>query len=166
MLKEKWKPISGYESGYLISSFGRVLSLRFKRFLLINPEKDIYPAAHLSIKNRAKSVRLHKLVANHFIDNPLKKTCINHIDGNKKNNRADNLEWVTYSENSRHSINFLKRWPDASRPVAMLDDHGNTIKSFISCKDARHYLGTTSNVTNAIKRNIRLCGYYFKYLDR
>jgi hypothetical protein len=60
------------------------------------------------IKTRNKYV--HRLVAETWLDNPLEKECVNHKDGNKLNNSASNLEWVTFSENHRHAIDTGLLW--------------------------------------------------------
>ena len=60
------------------------------------------------IQNR-HFVFAHRLVAEFFVDNPLEKPCVNHLDGNKQNNSSSNLEWVTYSENHLHSYRVLGR---------------------------------------------------------
>lgn len=63
-----------------------------------------YKTVSLSINGKKKTKSVHKLVAEAFILNPNNYPCINHIDGNKKNNKADNLEWCTYKYNTSEAI--------------------------------------------------------------
>jgi hypothetical protein len=108
---EIWKPIKGFEGLYEISNLGRVKSLPKKGF---NKEKvlkltmtsgDKYIKAQLRKGNKPFISRVHTLVANTFLEKPItkKRLCVNHIDGNPKNNKLLNLEWCTYSENVKHA---------------------------------------------------------------
>jgi len=112
---EIWKDIPGYEGLYQISNKGRVKSLlktvRLGRNTKIIPEKiiktknkDRYQGCSLSKNSVGKKLMVHRLVAESFVPNPENKPQVNHKDGNKDNNSADNLEWVTVSENAIHAF--------------------------------------------------------------
>jgi hypothetical protein len=106
--REIWKPIAGYERLYEVSNFGNVRRIfRYgKRWVHTCKQKltkDGYRESTLVKDNNPKCVRTHRLVAAAFCENPHNKNEVNHIDGNKLNNRADNLEWCTSSENQKHA---------------------------------------------------------------
>ena len=105
---EVWKPVNGYEGLYEVSNFGRVRRIfRYGRpyMTLCKPKitKDGYFESTLFKENKPTWIRTHRIVANAFCDNPDNKPEVNHIDGNKLNNCADNLEWCTSSENQLHA---------------------------------------------------------------
>jgi hypothetical protein len=99
----KFENIIGYEDMYQISINGDVINK--KKNTMIKPSVDSrgYYQVHFSKNGKPKKISLHRLLAIQFIPNPLNKTQVNHIDGNKKNNAIDNLEWCTPSENIRHA---------------------------------------------------------------
>lgn len=112
---EIWKDIKGFEGLYQISNLGRVRALdryvkdrRSKRLvkghiLALRTDKD-YLSVSLWKNNTGHRFKVHRLVIEAFVPNPLNKRCTNHKDGNKKNNCADNLEWNTHSENNSHAL--------------------------------------------------------------
>jgi hypothetical protein len=101
-LKEIWKDVVGYEGLYRISNLGKIKSLR--KNIILKPVKNsrAYCQVTLSQGNKRKNYRINRLVAIHFIENTLNKPHVNHIDEDKENNRADNLEWCTPKENCNH----------------------------------------------------------------
>ena len=103
--RETWKDIKGYEGLYQISNLGRVWSIKSQKCL--KPQiKCEYENVNLYSKNgKMKTERVHRLVALMFCNKAEGCTVVNHIDGNKRNNRAENLEWVTVSENTKHAYN-------------------------------------------------------------
>lgn len=75
---------------------------------ILKPYDDLrgYFRVGLCSGGKRKKFRVHRLVAEAFIPNPENKPCINHKDGNKHNNKKDNLEFCTYSENLEHAWKY------------------------------------------------------------
>lgn len=106
-LEEVWRPINGFED-YHISNYGRVKSMKvYKgglREIILKPILTDYPHVSLWKNNKVSIKKLHRLVAENFIPNPLGKLEVNHIDANKHNPYIENLEWVTNKENKYHAM--------------------------------------------------------------
>ncbi len=120
-MKEIWHPVAGFETHYEVSNLGRVRSieryannghnngLRKLRSRVLKPSvgKAGYPLVTFSVDNIQSSHNIHRLVARAFIPNESNKPQVNHKDGDKTNNRVDNLEWATCSENMKHAYGEL-----------------------------------------------------------
>lgn len=116
--KEKFVPVKGFEN-YEVSNLGRVKRVpceviyrngtvaRYPEKILKPDNVKGYLRVTLSKDNNQKRFTVHRLVAKHFIPNRGDKKYVNHKDGNKSNNSAHNLEWVTASQNERHSYESL-----------------------------------------------------------
>lgn len=115
-LIEVWKPVVGFENNYEVSSFGNIrgvartrinkgglLANVQQRTLKLKTSKGGYLVAGLCLDAKKHHPSVHQLVARVFINNPENKTTVNHIDGNKKNNNVNNLEWATPKEQTRHA---------------------------------------------------------------
>ncbi len=110
---EEWRPVQWHESAYQVSSLGRVRSLsRFRRGRGGHPvrvnarllKQAVAGAGYSTVcLGAGSSVMVHRLVAIAFIPNPDGMPEVNHKDGNKKNNRVGNLEWVSHAGNGRHA---------------------------------------------------------------
>ena len=97
-----WKKIKGYKR-YSISKSGQVRNDITGLILKPLLGKAGYKFVELYHDKKGKFIKIHRLVALAFIDNPLKKKCVDHINNNKGDNRLENLRWVTQTENSRNS---------------------------------------------------------------
>lgn len=118
-MEEVWKPISGYENYYEVSSLGRIRSVdRYTKFvregLLVNRKtngyllsqtldgKGNYLQVNLSKNGKSKSELVHRIVAKAFIENPNNLPEVNHKDENKTNNAVSNLEWCDHYYNNHY----------------------------------------------------------------
>lgn len=105
-MTEIWKVIPECDNFYEVSNFGRVRSYknssRGKRTIPIEIHglKGLYKTVSIN----GKTKYMHRLVAEAFIPNPNNLPVVNHINGNKLDNRAENLEWTTYSGNIQHAL--------------------------------------------------------------
>jgi hypothetical protein len=101
---EHWRPVPGYERGYEVSSLGEVRSLlRGCRLLKPATNRYGYKQVVLYKDKKPKGHSVHRLVAAAFVPNPEKLPWVNHRNGVKHDNKVENLEWCTRSENARHA---------------------------------------------------------------
>lgn len=189
-MREIWKDIKGYEGRYMISNLGNVLTMRYKgkgkakQLKPYNDEKGYFMVSLYNNK-KIKTKRIHEIVAKTFILNPDNLPQVNHIDGNKHNNRIDNLEWCTSKENIRHAWknglmkstkgrkrknlkhNFLGYKAKKSKSVAQYSLDGEYINTWKSINEAAR----NSNISAG---NIHRCcmgefkqtgGYIWKFVE-
>lgn len=151
MQGEIWKDTEF--DGYTVSNLGRVK--HNGRILKATDRGNRYLTVSINKKNRY----LHRIVAQAFIQNPENKEQVNHIDGNKSNDCAENLEWVSRLENIKHAKEVLKKdWCMVRKRVQMITKDKNIM--FNSIADAERFL--FGKRTKRIEYYIRTKGYYNK----
>lgn len=184
-MEEIWKDIAGYEGLYQVSNLGRVKSLERlanDRGSYRKIEEKIknmrlgergYLIINLSKNNQLKTYRVHRLVAETFIDNPQKYSQVNHKDGNKQNNCISNLEWCNNSYNQKHAYfnNLNKRRYGSSNPnskkVNQYDLEGKFIKIWSSIVEASKKLNIKhSGICSCCDGTYKTSGgYIWRYAD-
>lgn len=193
MKEEIWKDVIGYEELYEISNLGR---MKHKDTLVndINNNRKIhikerYMKPHLgkrgyyvyivSKNNKKKHLPIHRLIATHFIQNPNNYPVINHINGIKTDNRIENLEWCTYSHNSKEAFRLglqktnyensrFKKYNDSiKKKINQYDMNMNFIKSWDSIQQASRELNIcASHICRCCKGNIKsIKGYKWRYFN-
>lgn len=190
-MKEIWKNIKGYEGLYQVSNLGNIKSLDryiinkngdkqyFPGKYLIQGVSDNYLKVILSKSNKQRTFRVHILVARAFIPNPENKPEVNHMDGNKQNNRVNNLEWNTRSENELHAYkNGLAKSSDKqkqavakyakenySKKVIQYSLNGDFIKEWNSMHDVWRELGIRPSYICRCCKGLRnqTYGYIWRY---
>ena len=168
-MMEIWKDIEGYECRYEVSSHGRIRTKdRWVRIgrkdtyeskgHLIKGYRGKYHKVTFSLGNVKSTFSVHRLVAKAFIPNVFNKPHINHIDGDKMNNKVDNLEWVTHAENMAHAKeNDLNE--GTRKPVAQYNLNGEFIRSFKSINEASEVTGLNySGIRGAAQRKAKSSG--------
>lgn len=181
-----WRDILSFEGAYQVSREGIVR--RLKREIIkkdrtkqvLDPmimtqtvDEDGYKRVSIKLGDKSKLFGVHRLVAQAFIPNLENLPCVNHIDGNKFNNNADNLEWCTVEYNNKHAEMIGLR-PHSiyenrcavrralSKSVICLNDG----KVYKSMTEANNFYGlNVSGVTDCIKRGKPIKGLVFKLID-
>ena len=120
------KDIKGYEGEYAVTSCGRIWSYKSKRFLKQRKQRDGYYLVNLSHKGVIKTFQVHSLVAEAYLPKSEDAECVNHKDGIKKHNYAQNLEWTTYSDNMAHSYK-----------IGLRNKGGINTMATVNCKKVR-----------------------------
>lgn len=156
-LEEEWRPVAGFEGIYEVSSSGKVRSLdRYKqnhskkqlvKGVELRPHDDTrgYLKVSLSKSGIVKSYKIHRLVAEAFIPNKFNKGDVNHKNGRRKDNRVENLEWCTRSENILHMYRELENNPRKKTPVVCVE----TDEEYESCMEAQRSTGIPNTNINA-----------------
>lgn len=167
--KEIWKDIEGFPN-YEVSNLGRVRNKNTKQ--IIAPIKG--SSGYLSVRIRKQTgdyekpaLNIHRLVAKTFIPNPENKPQVNHIDGNKLNNKMDNLEWCTRKENSKHAMKLGLFKPEPPEPPKKKVKIIETGEVFNSIRDCANSLGVAEQHIWACLNGIRKTrnGLHFEYIN-
>lgn len=169
-MEEIWKDIKGYEGLYQVSNLGRVKSLR-RNIILKQGITCGYERVVLYTNNSYKNFLIHRLVAHAFIPNPDNLPQVNHIDENKLNNCADNLEWCDSKYNSSYGTRRkrisqrLLNNKNKSKIVLQYSLEGIFIKEWKSTRDAQRNLGFNQSYISKCCRGKQAYayGYIWKY---
>ena len=164
-----WKDIEGYKGHYQISNYGNVRSLKKDAFLMKGGYLKGYKIISLWKNGTGKMFRVHRLVAAAFIPNPDNKPCIDHIDGDRANNHADNLRWVTAKENSNNynapNTYKGKKINKGGKAVLQYDLEGNFIKEWVTTMEIQRQLNYhRSNISNCCNGLVKTAyNYIWRY---
>ena len=172
----EWRIINGFPD-YSVSECGNIRNNNTLKVLVDSTAGSGYRKVTLCRYGKHFTKYVHRLVVEAFIPNNLNKPEVNHIDGNKKNNSVNNLEWATRSENSFHAFNVLdstearrkmsqKRKGGlsyAARKVIRLEDG----KIYECVVDAANDIGVHRTCVGEVCRGTQNStgGYHYKYLD-
>ena len=163
-----WKKVyfEGKETDYSVSNDGLVRK-DTTNYILSQTSQQDYKHVTLNINGKQKRMRVHRLVAEAYIDNPENKPYVNHIDGNRGNNKVENLEWVTPSENTRHAIETGLFRSGVAREVIQYDLKGNEMMHYESASEAaRQTGGSQAHITQCCKKQRETDNdYQWRYAD-
>ena len=164
---EEWKDIKGYEGLYQVSNLGRVKSFQdgSERILKRGTHRYCYMMIVLCKHGKVKNFRIHPLVAEAFITNPEHKPQVNHIDEDKTNNAASNLEWVTAKENVNHGTRNQRSSKKQGMKIKAIDIATGEWNEYHSQGECARQLGIKQpNINMCLKGKLKhVGGYIFEY---
>ena len=163
-----WKKFiyEGQETDYSVSTEGEVRK-DTKNYILSQSSQQDYKFVGLIINGKQKRMRVHRMVALTFINNPDNKPYVNHINGNRSDNNVENLEWVTPSENTQHAVNTGLFKSGRTRAVIQYNLNGEQMATFESATEAaRQTGGSQSKITMCCRRQRDSANdYQWRYYD-
>ena len=176
-MSEEWRDVAGYEGLYQVSSEGRVKSLERKNCLgRTVKERILKPAfngrgylfVNLYAGRKPKMHKVHRLVCQSFHDNSDSKPDVNHINENKTDNRACNLEWCTRRENCNHGSRNERLGKAQSKPVGQYTRDGELVKIWPSAAEVQRQTGFgQGNIWQAANGKFKQAyGFTWKYVER
>jgi len=158
---EEYKQIIDFDN-YEVSNLGNVRNIKTGRILKVSDDNNGYLKFNLWKNNKMKTKKIHKLVADAFIENPENKTCVDHIDNDTKNNNMNDLRWATMSENSQNS-KISNRNTSGAKGVCWHKNR-NKLRAQITIDGIKIHLGYFENIEDAkearIKRANEIFGAY------
>ena len=166
---EEWKDIQGYEGLYQISNMGRVKSLNYRNtgkegIMKLDKVKGGYLQLYLYKDGKRKHYLVHRLVATAFCENPEGYNEVNHINEDKADCRADNLEWCSSSYNNSYNDKGKKIGKKLSKPVIGINKVSGLILEFPSSREAERQTGIgNSNIIKCCKGKANSAGGYVWY---
>lgn len=162
---EDWRAAVGFEGLYEVSNFGKV---RHKNGLEIGGGINSYGYRAYSLFKDGKRYtgKGHRLVAEAFIPNPCGKRNVNHKDGDKDNNSADNLEWATHGENGKHARQQLSV-DYTEKPVVQLSQSGDVVAIWANAALPSRLLNISSQLISACCRGTAKSAgdFFWQYAD-
>lgn len=133
---ETWKEIEGYGGRYQISNYGRLWNVATQSMMKPQLKKTGYLQVNLMKPNKKMvSERVHRLVALYFCEKPDGCNVVNHIDSNKTNNNAENLEWTTVSGNTKHCYEHNEKFRKQVNENAIKAAHKTILTLKVKDKD-------------------------------
>lgn len=163
-MKKEWKH---YYGNYYVSNEGEIKNFKTNHILKLKINNGGYYSTNIRVDGKIKTIRPHRLVAELFIPNEDNKPYVNHIDGNKLNNKVTNLEWCTPKENTKHAFkNNLCNQHTTGIPCVKMDFYGNILETFPSLLSAAKSVNGYYNgiYKTCIGEYSQYKGYIWKYL--
>ena len=160
MREDEWRPLRDMPE-FSVNAYGRICRTETLQELKTYTNSRGYKIVTLNKKVK----RVHRLVAEAFLENPEGKEIVNHKDGDTANNQVENLEWTTASENMAHRYQVLKE-RNLPRPVNKYDRNGNLVQTYKSLREAERQNGLTKDsLRDYIRRGALLHGWLYKYQE-